>query len=40
MRIEVAHGFFPCPRWVFVRQGQHLLDEIGYGLGILSSFFG
>src|SRR5208337_4080736 len=38
--IEVAHGFLPCHRRVFIRHRQHPLDQVGDGPGVPSLFFG
>ena len=40
MGIEIAHGFFPCPGWVFIGHGQHPLDQGGDGPGIVRLFLG
>src|SRR5271157_6291221 len=38
MCVEIAHGFFPRARWIFIGHGQHQIDERGNGLGIPGLF--
>ncbi len=40
LRVEIAHGLFPCPRRVFIGHGQHPFDEGGDGLRIPCLFLG